>query len=667
MDENYEIIIDADIDKEKNINPPNSKEEQVNSFENEYLNEIAEGNQIKYAQRENEEYNDFENNNEAEEINNNVNSDINNNIILQLSTTDRQEYNQDKKIISQKDSTTTVNNTNINDNISTIPTKEEQNFESNIQNQNINFQNNIINNNNIIDESEEYRSLENIINSKDNDISKNQIIFNKNFLNNNKIYFTETNIQTKKLKNVLQKSNSTNLYNIITIPEYPKGYPKNSNIQNKSKSSKKKLKNSINEKLNNLSPDDYMKKRFVNKYNFHPLQYRIQKIKEEIEKQNKYDYERVMKELQLKYDKNKKSKDKEKYILEYNQKFEEKLKNMEEKRFNLNNQRLQKILKKLRKSDSSNNIKNKNRNNSNKSYDNNFTTNIKNNMTLSNKNTNTMDSYGYTYEKSDKLPLIENTPKYKIVKMIKEKNEEEFCAYTLQKIKENEKCHRINYLKQINSINSNILKKNKLYRQRSMHCLISAKNKYEKLKEELIEKDIMKRYKIKQILIREHSAKNERIKNNLIKSIGDIKVKRDIIQKQEEKKIKQIIKKLNRDNKKQFLNENNRDFFSNLQKKNYIRYNKEMNDYYNELILRQGENLLIIDELQKDEPYIKQDILKRSLQEQNVKNKELKSLDKFLDKMDKRNIYNQNERIKKEIFQKKIKIENEAKRKEEEE
>jgi hypothetical protein len=157
---------------------------------------------------------------------------------------------------------------------------------------------------------------------------------------------------------------------------------------------------------------------------------------------------------------------------------------MEKKRFNLNNQRLQKILKKLRKSDSTNNIRNKNKNNSNKSYDNNFTTNIQNNMTLSNKNTNTMDSYGYTYEKSDKLPLIENTPKYKIVKMIKEKNEEEFCAYTLQKIKENEKCHRINYLKQINSINNNILKKNKLYRQRSMHCLISAKNKYEKLKEE---------------------------------------------------------------------------------------------------------------------------------------------------------------------------------------
>ena len=650
MTENNEIIIDANNDEEQGLKSQESKEEQINSLENEYLNELEQDNKNEENQNqidnENEEYNDFENHNETEVINNNINNDIN------------------KKIVSQKESTTTINNTNINDNISTIPTKEEQNLESYIQNQS-NLQKNIQqNNNNIIDESDEYKTLENIINSKNN--YKNQKNIKQNSFNNNKVYFTEANILKKRH---ITKSNSTNLYNISSIPEYPHLYHKkvkfsihnelNSEEKRKGKSSQKTVKNSINEKLNNLTPNDYMKKIYVNKYNFRPLQYRIKKIEEELEKQNKYDYEKVMKELQLQLDKNIKNKEKQKHFLEINKKFEEKLKNMEEKRTNLNNQRLHKILKKLKKFSNSND-RNKNKNNSNENSENHFSNN------LENINSNTIELYGYKNNNNEKLPLIQNLPKYKKIKMIKDKNEEEFCTLTLDKIKENEMIHRINYLKQINSINSKFLKRNKLYRQRSMQCLISIKNKNEQLKEELIEKDMLKSYKIKQILIREYSAKNERIKYNYIKKLDDAKEKREIIERKNKEKIKQIIKKLNREVKKDSFSGNNREFFSSLQRQNYKQCNKDSNDYYKDLILRQSDNLLIIDELQKNENYIKQEILKRSLQEQNTKNKELKSLDTFVDKIQKTNINNQNEGTIKKLFQEKIKIENEIKRKEEE-
>ena len=650
MTENNEIIIDANNDEEKGLKSQESKEEQINSLENEYLNELDQDNKNEEIQNhidnENEEYNDFENHNETEVINNNINNDIN------------------KKIVSQKESTTTINNTNINDNISTIPTKEEQNLESYIQNQS-NLQKNIQqNNNNIIDESDEYKTLENIINSKNN--YKNQKNIKQNSFNNNKVYFTEANILKKRH---ITKSNSTNLYNISSIPEYPHLYHKkvkfsihnelNSEEKRKGNSSQKTVKNSINEKLNNLTPNDYMKKIYVNKYNFRPLQYRIKKIEEELEKQNKYDYEKVMKELQLQLDKNIKNKEKQKHFLEINKKFEEKLKNMEEKRTNLNNQRLHKILKKLKKFSNSND-RNKNKNNSNENSENHFSNN------LENINSNTIELYGYKNNNNEKLPLIQNLPKYKKIKMIKDKNEEEFCTLTLDKIKENEMIHRINYLKQINSINSKFLKRNKLYRQRSMQCLISIKNKNEQLKEELIEKDMLKSYKIKQILIREYSAKNERIKYNYIKKLDDAKEKREIIERKNKEKIKQIIKKLNREVKKDSFSGNNREFFSSLQRQNYKQCNKDSNDYYKDLILRQSDNLLIIDELQKNENYIKQEILKRSLQEQNTKNKELKSLDTFVDKIQKTNINNQNEGTIKKLFQEKIKIENEIKRKEEE-
>ena len=659
MKEDYEIIIDTDKEKEKELK---SNEIQINSLGNENSNEtedliskkIIEKNQV-----ENGEYINSDNINETEHVdtNNNVN-DFHTNLASQ-SSSDRKEYNYEKKFVSQKESTTTINNTNLNDNISTIPTKEEQNLE--IQNQNSNIsQKNIQQNNNvnnIIDESEEYKSIDNILNFKDKDnINIHRNIGNNIF--NNKVYFTEANIPSLKLKKNLQKSDSCKLYTISAIPEYPYGMPKNTKT---SSPREKKKKNSINEKLNNLSPNDYMKKRYVNKYNFRPIQYRISKIKEEIEKQNKYDYERVMKELQLKYEKEKKNREKERNILEFHKKIEEKLKSMEEKRTNLYNERREKIIKKI----STKNIT-KPKKNLNRSSENNLPSHLQNNTIEANNNLNTIDSYGYHKHTSnqnvEKLPIIQNIPRYELIKIMKEKIEEEFCNDIISQLKQKEITHRKNYLKKLYAKNDKLVKQNKLYRQRSMHCLFVNKTKDSELEQEFIKKDMLKRYNIKKILMRERSAKKERISYNFFKKMENIRERRELLDKKDKEKIKETIKRLNRDiTKKDYRGYNSRDYFSNLQKKNYIQYNKDTEDYYHELILRQGENVMIINELQKDEPYLKQDIIKRSLKEQDKKFQKLKDLDKYLEKMDRININNQDEEIKTKLYKEKIKKENEKK------
>ena len=674
MKDNYEITIDANIDKDKDLKTQKSKEEPMNSLENSNSNSIGglTGNKIEDTQLENEEYNNFENINETESLerNNNIN-DINNNNIFPSSSSDRKEYYIDKKIISQKESSSTINNTNLIDNTSTNPTKEEQNIEFNNQNQNNISQKNIQQiNNNVIDESDEYRTIENIINSKDNfKIERN--INNNIFADKNKVYFTEANIPSLKIK--IQKSNSSKLYNnIASIPEYPYGYPKNlkniysinTNSVERGGSAKKIDLKSLNEKLNNLSPKDYIKKKFVNKYNFRPLQYRIKKIQEEIEKQNKYDYERVMKEFQLKIDKQLKNKEKAKNILEFHKKIEEKLKNMQEKRTQLYNERLEKITKKR-----SSNNKIRLRKNLSKSSENIFYYK-KNNTTGSNKNVNTIDTYGYTNDKTEKLPLIQSLPKYELVRIMKAKLEEEFCNNTKKILKEREITHRRNYLKQLYNINNKLVKQNKLFRQRSMQCLIATRDRDAELEEEFIEKDALKRYNIQQNLLREWSARKERFSHNLKRNPDSLRENRELLEKKDEEKIKETLKRLNRKKmKKGYSNNlyNNKEICENLQRKNLIQYNKDVRDYYNELILRQGENVYIINELQKDEPDIRQEIIKRTLREQNKKFKKLKNLDNYLVKLDKININNQTEGTKRKLYQEKVKIENEQKIKEEEE
>ena len=203
----------------------------------------------------------------------------------------------------------------------------------------------------IIEESEDYSPIEDILQERQN---KN------NILNNNQIYFTEANtlipreyIDTKDIKDI-HKSNSNKLYTLTSIPEYSNIKIKKTAetpLKIKSINSQDKTKNK-NICLNNLSPEIYMKKKFrVNKENdLNCLKVRIKQIEEEILKRNEYDYKSAMKECKLQYMKDIKNKEKEKQIIEENKKFEEKLKNMEEYRKNLINNRIKNDLKDIKRS-----------------------------------------------------------------------------------------------------------------------------------------------------------------------------------------------------------------------------------------------------------------------------------------------------------------------------
>ena len=112
---------------------------------------------------------------------------------------------------------------------------------------------------------------------------------------------------------------------------------------------------------------------------------------------------------------------------------------------------------------------------------------------------------------------------------------------------------------------------------------------------------------------------------------------------------------------------NQRIHFSNLQKENLDKANKEITDYYKELMLRREDYFWIIYDMQKDENKAKTIIQKNNLHSQNQKNNEIKSLNKFLEKMEKNNINNQKGGIKMKLYLEKRKIDIENKKKEEEE
>ena len=475
---------------------------------------------------------------------------------------------------------------------------------------------------------------------------------------NNQIYFTETNILVDKTQEDLLKSDKNNLYQLTSIPE--NSYTKKNTISK----TPLRIKNSKNI-LNNLSPDKYMKKKITinNESEISPLRYRIKKYEEEIQKQNEYDFKSAMKECRILYDREMKKQEREKQIQEEHKKYEEKLKNMEEHRKNLLNKRIQKI---MQKSNRNNNKKNMIEN---KSLDYNL---IYNNI---NKKLNGDDNIINTFDNDKgKLPPIEHSQRYKIMKLKKEQNEENFCIKTEKRMKSLELNHRINYLNHLNLINEKIIKQSELYNQRSEKCILATKDRTSELQEEYFSKDMFKRYNMHQNILRELSEKKYKMKGIILKNFENVKEKKELLQRQEEQKIKKILKRLNRqpqslELKKDTLSvesNNQRIYFSNLQKKNLNKANKEIDEYYKELILRKEDYFWMVNDLQKDD-IGNQNIIQKSLDLQKIKEKEMKSLNKFLEKMDKNNINNQKGGNKMKIFlnQKKLEIDN--KKREEEE
>ena len=476
----------------------------------------------------------------------------------------------------------------------------------------------------------------------------NKTIENINSLDN-KLYFTETNIQSNPHKNTTEKSSSSKLYTIEVIPEHPIDSKLNSKILSSNKSTKSKDKNNSNI----LQPEVELKRRIVNKFNFYPLQHRIKEIEEQIKKQNEYDFEKTMKELKIKYEQKLKKKERDKIINEKNEKFKNKLKQMEEFRNNIINQKLIKVMQKQNRPNKRNKIRNK-------SFELSPNEKTENNKSLQ-KNHYTID---INYSEKDEIPFpsIQNLSRLEYVKLKKQKTEEEFCFQVQQKLQENEEIHKRNYLNHLNSVNRKRLRQEKLYRERSYNCFERIKLKDEELKENFIKKEMVKSYNINKIISRARYNKKVRLNKIQFKNYN-VKENQELIEKNMEKKISDYKKKLTEQNKilnkkKMNLSYYNTEkmqkkiIFSDKQKENLKNLNKEMSNYYNDLIMKHEDNVMIVNDIQKQENIMRAKVVKRTIGEQIKKEHEIENLTKFRGRMKNENIYNLSEDKVKKIFNK---------------
>jgi hypothetical protein len=326
---------------------------------------------------------------------------------------------------------------------------------------------------------------------------------------------------------------------------------------------------------------------------------------------------------------------------------------MEEFRNNIINQKLIKVMQKQNRPNKRNKIRNK-------SFDLSQNEKTENNNSLQ-KNHYTID---INYSEKDEIPFpsIQNLSRLEYVKLKKQKTEEEFCFQVQQKLQENEEIHKRNYLNHLNSVNRKRLRQEKLYRERSYNCFRRIKLKDEELKENFIKKEMIKSYNINRIISRARYNKKVRLNKIQFKNYN-VKENQELIEKNMEKKISDYQKKLTEQNK--ILNKKGMNLsyyttekmqkkiiFSDKQKQNLKNLNKEMSNYYNDLIMKHEDNVMIVNDIQKQENIMRAKVVKRTIGEQIKKEHEIENLTKFRGRMKNENIYNLSEDKVKKIFNK---------------
>ena len=198
--------------------------------------------------------------------------------------------------------------------------------------------------------------------------------------------------------------------------------------------------------------------------------------------------------------------------------------------------------------------------------------------------------------------------------------------------------------------------------------------KNEKFKENYIKKEMLKSYTINKILAK--ARYNKKIKLNEIQIKNNyVKENQELIEKQMEEKFWQYQKKLIEQNNyinKKLSNLNyttnekmqKKLIFDRKQKQNLKNLNKEMSEYYNDIILRHEDNLMVVNDIEKRKEKIMDKVVKRTIEEQTKKNKEYENLRIFGGKMKNKNINNLSEEKVKKLFkqrrieeQKKLEVE----------
>ena len=499
------------------------------------------------------------------------------------------------------------------------------------------------------------------INSKDIEkvklVDENIIKTNNINILENKLYFTEMDYQGYPNKKTTEKSSNTKLYSIEVIPEYP--------YKNKVVSSNKDLIIHENKKDSKckLEPEIELKKKIKNKYNFIPLKHKIKEVEDQIKKQNEYDYQKVLKEFEFNYEQQLKKKEREKIINEKNEKFKNKLKQMEEIRNNLSNEKWMKIIARQKRQ----NNRNKK---SDKTFDFSTYEKTKKNKHLK-KSQSTID---INYSENNSLPILQKLSRLEYVKLKKKQIEDEFCDQTLKRIQENDEIHTRNHIEYLKSVNNRIIEQGKIYRQRSHKCFLKIQMEDDELKENRIKKEIIKSYNIKRLIEKERNDRQLKL-DKLLMNKYNVKENQKTIEKEIEEKFINYQKKLTEQNKiigKKYIDLNHiqidrikkQFIFNNLQKQNMKKLDQEKIDYHNDLVMKHENFVTMFQDLLKDEEIIRDRIIKKNINEQIKKNKEFENLTKFRAKMKNENIYNFREDIVKKMFDKK-RME-EQKRKEEE-
>ena len=455
-----------------------------------------------------------------------------------------------------------------------------------------------------------------------------------------------------------ERKNSSKKSTIITIQRHTPNQQKPKNKNHKCN-------------LDNLSPEVYMRKKMeYTEKNINPLEIKIKRIEQAIQRQFDYDYKRVMEQMKYKLDLLKKNKEQQKHILKEEQKLKEKLKSMEEYRENVIKERAEKVFKKQKRSDKSMK-KNKtvqrgviNENDEYRSFNNSKTSSPAKNSR----------KYCQTIESNDstKLPVIHSRhEKYKIIKEKKDLNEKEFIQSTEENIKSLEFEHEENLKYHQKVVTGKIKELIAKYNQRKeMYSKYRIEKQLEK-NEQILQKNIIRSYNIKLNLLRDRSEKSGKLKEHIKKKLENYNEKKEQLEENEKKRIKEYLKKINRYNRNSsnnsVSNKMKRQKYSNKQKANINNAEKEFERKYNDFLTKQENLINLASDMQHMDNYKRKNLYHINLRKQNENEEKYQSFSLFLEKMEKNNIINKPDDFKLKLYNKKVREELEEKRRKEEE
>ena len=454
--------------------------------------------------------------------------------------------------------------------------------------------------------------------------------------------FEEDKHNRSEIERKTGNNNIKKATNLPIIKEYE--------TQNKSKLKKKGKKIS----LNCLPPEVYMGKKMKHtESNINPIEIKLKRIEDQIKKQLDYDYKKTMKEIQDEFNNKKKNKEKQKHIQEEEQKLKEKLKSMEEFRENKLIEREKKVLIKQNRS-----IKNLQKIKSRNKLTN------KEEQTHNNEDQDEVSNY------SKKLPPLSTMPneRYNLILANKKRIEKDFINETLEILNNLDLDHKENYIYEHNKRNDKIKEQSKKYAERNE---LYAKNRLEKelaKNEKLLQKDISRTYNIRLAILRDRSEKVGRLKEQAKKKMESFQEKQEILEQKEKEKIKKIMGKINKKKNISNIYEGNkskRQLFSNLQKENLNKSEKEKEQKYNDYLYDQEYYLGVAYDIQNEHNNKK--MFQNIIDKHSENEKKYQDFYQFVDNSKKQDISLKPDKIKMKEYKKKIREEIEEKNRKEEE